>query len=629
MAVESHDKKLIDLLDWVEDGKAQLPDFQRSWVWDDTQICKLIESITSGFPMGAAMFLAYGGQHIRFKYRPFEGIELNGPVTPEWLVLDGQQRLTTLYQVLKSGTYTITKLEKNKDVKVKRYYYLDIKKCLDQSADRLDAIISLPERKQLTEDIGRKVVLDLTTRENEYKNLIFPLNITFSYNQADDWRFEMENYYHGDEEYRLLFRQFQKEILRPILDYTMPVIQLDKDTRKEAVCQIFENVNTGGVPLTVFELVTASFAADGHELRPDWESVKASFSKRRDNLLKEVSGANFLAAMSLLITYDKRMKAGEDEKIAVSCKKQDILNLNLEEYLSFHDRLVEGFNAAADFLVQQGIYRSGDLPYSTQLVPLAAIFAYDKGNNHLFNLGNNKEKLARWYWSGVFGELYGSANEARFAQDIIGIFRWIKGGEQPETVTRSNFQPTRLLSLQTRNSAAYKGLMALVLKGSPLDFMTGERMDIASYLEEDADIHHIFPYAYCTNVGIPPKKFNSVINKSPIYATSNRSIGGHAPSIYIGTMARKGLEHDKIVEAIESHMVNFDYLSTDNFDEYFIDRAKKLLSAIESATGKTIEGKDSEETIREFGRSLNIQPATNAAVLPNVDQDISSTKNND
>ena len=148
-------------------------------------------------------------------------------------------------------------------------------------------------------------------------------------------------------------------------------------------------------------------------------------------------------------------------------------------------------------------------------------------------------------------------------------------------------------------------------------------------LEEDADIHHIFPYAYCTNVGIPPKKFNSVINKSPIYATSNRSIGGHAPSIYIGTMARKGLEHDKIVEAIESHMVNFDYLSTDNFDEYFIDRAKKLLSAIESVTGKTIEGKDSEETIREFGRSLNIQPATNAAVLPNVDQDISSTKNND
>ena len=73
MAVESHDKKLDDLLKMVEEGKAQLPDFQRSWVWDDTKICKLIESITSGFPMGAAMFLANGGEHIRFKYRTFEG----------------------------------------------------------------------------------------------------------------------------------------------------------------------------------------------------------------------------------------------------------------------------------------------------------------------------------------------------------------------------------------------------------------------------------------------------------------------------------------------------------------------------------------------------------------------------
>lgn len=76
MAVESHDKKLDDLLKMVEEGKAQLPDFQRSWVWDDTKICKLIESITSCFPMGAAMFLANGGEHIRFKYRTFEGVIL-------------------------------------------------------------------------------------------------------------------------------------------------------------------------------------------------------------------------------------------------------------------------------------------------------------------------------------------------------------------------------------------------------------------------------------------------------------------------------------------------------------------------------------------------------------------------
>ncbi len=614
MAVESHDKSLEDLLKWVENGKAQLPDFQRSWVWDDFKICKLIESITSGFPMGAAMFLAYGGEEVRFKYRKFEGVTSTEDVTPNWLVLDGQQRLTTLYQVLKSKGATKTRREKNRDVEVDRYYYLDIKKCLDPNEDRLDAIISMPDAKKLTTDIGRTTVLDLSTREKEFENLMFPLNITFSRDDTDDWRWEMENYFNQKDEYRLLFRNFQQKILRPILDYTMPVIQLDKETSKEAVCQIFENVNTGGVPLTVFELVTASFAADAYKypewasegLRQDWIDVKDYFAKKTNGeLLSDLTGAYFLAAMTLLVTYHRRVNSQEAEKPAVTCKKRDILKLDLRDYLEHRRALVLGFCEAADFLVHQGIYRSRDLPYTTQLIPLAAIFAYDReSNKRLLMLGNNKDKLARWYWCGVFGELYGGANEARFALDIIGMFQWMEGGNIPDTVYRSSFQPTRLLTLQTRNSAAYKGIMALIMQGSPLDFMNGNHMDIASYIDEDADIHHIFPYAYCENQGIPKKKFNSVINKTPIYAGSNRSIGGHAPSQYIRTMANKGLDEAKIIEAIESHKIDYELLVADDFDAYFIDRTKRLLKAIETATGKTISGRDSEDTIREFGVSL-------------------------
>lgn len=605
MAVESHDKKLGDLLKMVEEGKAQLPDFQRSWVWDDTKICKLIESITSGFPMGAAMFLANGGEYIRFKYRMLEGVESDNNVTPEWLVLDGQQRLTTLYQVLRSKKATNTRFETNRDATIRRFYYLDIRKCLDPNADRLDAIVSVSDKKQQTTNIGRTVTLDLSTREKEFENLMFPLNITFSANDTDDWRYDMEDYYLNNREYSLLFREFSQKILRPILAYSMPVIQLDKETPKEAVCQIFENVNTGGVPLTVFELVTATFAADGHELRKDWEEIKHSFSQKVNcELLREISGANFLAAMTLLVSYYKRVDSGNDERVAVTCKKRDILRLELKDYKTYHDALVQGFGDAANFLVHQGIYRSRDLPYTSQLIPLAAIFAYDNENGKLLNLGTNQNLLAQWYWCGVMGELYGGANEARFALDILGVFRWMNGGEKPDTVYRSSIQPTRLLTMQTRNSAAYKGIMALILQDSPLDFMTGNRMDIASYIDEEADIHHIFPQAYCEKLNLPRIKWNSVINKTPIYASSNRSIGGHAPSVYIGTMANKGLKQDKIKTAITSHKVSYDYLCADDFDAYFIDRAKRLLDRIEKATGKTISGRDSVETIKEFGVTL-------------------------
>lgn len=605
MAVESHDKKLDDLLKMVEEGKAQLPDFQRSWVWDDNKICKLIESITSGYPMGAAMFLANGSEQIRFKYRKFEGVESTADITPEWLVLDGQQRLTTLYQVLRSKNPTNTRLETNRDATIKRFYYLDIKKCLDTNADRLDAIVSVSEKKQLTSDIGRTITLDLSTRENEFANLMFPLNITFSANDTDDWRYEVEEYYGNNREYSLLFREFSQKILRPILAYNMPVIQLDKDTPKEAVCQIFENVNIGGVPLTVFELVTATFAADGHELRKDWETIRSTFSQKvNGELLRDITGANFLAAMTLLVSYYKRVASGDDERVGVTCKKRDILRLELNDYLKHHDALVRGFCEAADFLVHQGIFRSRDLPYSSQLIPLAAIFAYDDANKKLLSLGSNQELLAKWYWCGVMGEMYGGANEARFALDILGMFRWMGGGEVPDTVYRSNIQPTRLLTMQTRNSAAYKGIMALILQDSPLDFMTGNRMDIASYIDEEADIHHIFPQTYCEKMKLPKNKWNSVINKTPIYATSNRSIGGHAPSVYVGTMGNKGLNKQLIHDAIVSHKINFDYLANDEFDKYFIDRAIQLLDRIEKATGKTIPGRDSEETIKEYGMAL-------------------------
>ena len=70
-------------------------------------------------------------------------------------------------------------------------------------------------------------------------------------------------------------------------------------------------------------------------------------------------------------------------------------------------------------------------------------------------------------------------------------------------------------------------------------------------------------------------------------------------------MAGKGLDDEKIVKAIESHKINYDYLSADNFDDYFIDRAKQIIKCIEKAMGKAVAGLDSEDTIREFGVSLS------------------------
>ncbi len=601
MAVHSVDHSLYELLTWVGNGKAQLPDFQRSWVWDDTKICKLIESISSGFPMGAAMFLETGNDNVRFKYRPLEGVTSTNLETPDFLILDGQQRLTTLYQVFKSAEPVTTRSISNKDKLLLRHYYINIRKALDPASDRLDAIISINEKKQQTEDIGRNIILDLSTREKEFENLMYPLNVALDLSASSDWMLDLNDYYNGDPEIMKLFKDFNKQVLQNIQTYKIPIIHVAKDTSKEAVCQIFENVNTGGVKLTVFELVTATFAADEFNLRDDWADIQEKFkSTKQADILRVVENTNFLTAMALLISYKQSLLG----KGAVSCKKRDVLKMNLEDYKANRDYLVSGFIKASSFLINQGVFTSLNLPYTSQLVPLATIFAIAEEQNINLSIQTNKDILANWYWCGVFGELYGGANETRYATDVVDVINQIKGGGQPETVIRASFQPRRLLSMQTRNSAAYKGVMALILQDSPLDFMSANKMDIATYLDESTDIHHIFPQNYCEQQGYDSLKWNSVINKTPIYASTNRSIGGRAPSEYIGTMANKGLTDIQMKDAISSHKIDFDLLKADNFDGFIIDRAIKLLDRIEVAMGKSIPGRDSEDTIKAFGGSL-------------------------
>lgn len=97
----SNNQAIADILKSIDEGKTQLPDFQRGWVWEDQRIRALIASISNGYPIGAAMFLQTGGNNIHFKARLFEGVDKSkADVNPDTLVLDGQQRNTSIYRYL-------------------------------------------------------------------------------------------------------------------------------------------------------------------------------------------------------------------------------------------------------------------------------------------------------------------------------------------------------------------------------------------------------------------------------------------------------------------------------------------------------------------------------------------------
>lgn len=590
--MQTNDRPLMDLMKKISEGKAQLPDFQRGWVWDDNRIKALILSVINKFPVGAAMFLEYGNESIHFKHKPVEGVEgISQDVEPDELILDGQQRLTSLYNALYSNKPVNTQTDKGK--KIKRYYYLNIDKIIDPSASDEEKIISVPETKKVVSDFGRKIDLDLSSKEKEFEQKMFPLNIILNPSEQQTWQ---NDYYHFYGYDAAIIKQSTEElftkVISPVQRYKMPIILLEKDTPKEAVCQVFENVNTGGVSLTVFELVTAIFAMDDFELRKDWENRRNEcFSGK---ILNIVTSTDFLTALTLLASYE----AGG----TVSCKKKDVLQLTLDQYKKYADKLTQGFKNAEKLLMEERIFYSRDLPYSTQLIPLSVICTVLESKIRTTTV---KDKIKQWYWCGVFGELYGSANETRFVYDVVQVINWIENeGQLPKTITDFYFNPVRLLSMQTRLSAAYKGIMALVLKNHAKDFISGEEMDLSTYTNERIDIHHIFPKNYCVD-RYDKTKWNSIVNKTAISASSNREIGGVAPSKYLEKLEKKGaVSSDVLNEYLETHWINSELLRVDDFQDFIIDRSKKLLTAIEQATGRTIMGKDSDEVVQRFGASL-------------------------
>lgn len=590
---DSTKASLNDLLREIGEGKIQLPDFQRGWVWDDDHIRDLLVSIARSFPIGAVMLLEAGGK-VRFETRPVEGLEkqILKNQKPEKLILDGQQRLTTLTQALALDAPVKTTTAKGK--KIKRHYYFDIRKAVEMPHALDEAVIAVDENRQLRSNFGRDVVLDLSTCELECQQLYFPCNQVMG---SDDWEATLHQV---APEHFGTYMTFRSQILTPFRSYQLPVILLKKETSKEAVCLVFEKVNTGGVQLSVFELITASYAAEGYNLRDDWfgsrarkvESRKARIEQ--DDLLKGTEATEFLQAISLLHTYEQRqadIAAGKTGKQVrpVSAKRADVLQLPLSAWQQWANDLEAGFKLVGRFLRKECFYSRKELPYSTQLVPLAAVLA---------RLGDRwlepriYDKLARWYWCGVLGELYGGAVETRMANDYEELLRWFEDDEAlPRTVRDASFQPDRFDTLRSRLSAAYKGVNILVLREGSKDWFWKASIRELDANEIALDIHHIFPRSWCENQGIAREEYDSILNKTPISYKANRKIGGDAPSDYLPRIQREkqvDLSDEAMNALLASHAIAPALLRANEFYQFIEDRRGRLASLIENAMGKQL-----------------------------------------
>jgi len=601
MAFQTPLYQLSDYLKWATSGRIQLPDFQRGYKWEDERIRSLLVSILRGHPLGVVMLLETGGDLIRFKPRPIEGAYVPPGTEPALLLLDGQQRLTSLAQALTGRGIVGTKDSRGK--LLDRRYYVNIATALE-GEDRIDdAVIPVPGDGVVRSNFGKDVVLDLSDDDKERAAGYFPLRLLYDPLNAAIWLAKLPN--------QELMPRFMAEVLAPAAAYSIPAIELDNATSKSAVATVFEKVNTGGLALNAFELLTAMFAADkayfeengtDFRLNDDWQETKLKFAAYP--VLAAVENTDFLQAVTMLATRKRNVADTSAKPPAISAKREDILRLTLDDYLEWVGPLREAFIWASTYLADLHIFDVRSVPYPKQLVPLAAIRVILGSSADLHGV---RQRITQWFWCGVLGELYGSAIETRFVRDLEQVPDWAAGraAATPRTVQDASFVESRLHSLRTRGAAAYKGIYALILGQGARDWLFDQALDKVQYVSLAVDIHHVFPQKWCADNGIDDERRESIANKTPLAARTNRIIGGVAPAKYLTAIEKQArISPPALDDILRTHVVDPSAMRSSDFDAYFARRRDALVGLVEQAMGKAVqrdvEAGQPEESIGHF-----------------------------
>jgi hypothetical protein len=211
-----------------------------------------------------------------------------------------------------------------------------------------------------------------------------------------------------------------------------------------------------------------------------------------------------------------------------------------------------------------------------------------------------RSQLGHWLWSGMIGEMYTRGHETRVSHDLLEVPVSLSGTTRPSTIVFANFSVQRLLSVRKRYGAVYQGVSALLRLQGAIDWSTGKEINDVVYFEQQVESHHIFPVAWCRKQGIEPKKYNSLVNRTPLSAKTNRKIGSKAPSAYLKQFELSGTSPSRLNEMLRSHAIDPHKLRRDDFEGFFVARTQALMELIAKAMGKSFPDQSLEGDCWEY-----------------------------
>ncbi len=532
MELEWSKKKLLELVRKTYNGEVMLPDFQRNFVWARNNIEELICSLIERMFIGTFLIQRVNPTDVPFKVIPIDGADkVNKYFDPKpgIIVLDGQQRLSSLFYTLYSPDIPL------KNTTNPYAFFIDLQQLSRDNIE--DAVFSWSkqwrEYKALL-DVNRKY--DLLEVK---KKKILPL--TLLANESDFWKF-----WFGD--FRKLFSDNEAQkienYLGNIINYQVHILSIPLTEKPEDIAILFERINRTGIKLSIFDLLTARLYKFIN-LRTEWEKAfdEKYWLKQIASNDKKNTKIPYYIIQGLALSKGLSIKARDIIKI-------DSTTLNKTSWEKAVEILENKVLNRLFDVYEYGIADYRWLSYPSMISIWLGLFIKSDKEEIRIDI----DKINKWYWSVIFTERYSGSTETKQTKDFKDLAAWLTDPDKLPGSIADIRSRLNIMKINTKyaGSSIYKGVFNLLFRRGAWDFYKKDKIKFSVKNLED---HHIFPQKFLENKNVKVEK-DVVLNRTLILSSTNKKISNKAPSTYIAEIVKIHGSEEKVKEVLERHFID-------------------------------------------------------------------------
>lgn len=584
---------LNSIINRMKEGRFVIPDFQRDFEWRPWDILELMRSIFLDYYIGS--LLLWKGKTENFAALSCEPVYgYSGKGNPEYIVLDGQQRLTAMLYAFLAPDVPLPNRSS------RAFYFIKVDLFMAEEYDKAFGY----------DWHSKQWAAMLKNRETQFASHLFPLSVigaggwdlgNWVQNYEQFWKSKAAEATEANDQERVKVmtshadkaRAFGEHLKGITEQYQISYIELDKDIAVDKVCDIFTQINSRGIRLDAFDLINALLKPKGLQLKHMWRDA----APRLEEVETEKMNVYILQVMSILRQgycspkYLYFLLPGQEKPIRDpdGTRRKEILIPDITDFEARWQSAVDALESAIKVLrhpQEYGAVSSNFLPYVSILPVFAALRAYSKNLPASRQL-DARRKLRHWYWASVFLGRYSGSVESTSARDFLDLKAWFDDDTaEPALVAEfaTRFRSLELRKEIKRGTSVYNGVFNLLVLQGARDWMTG---DVPQH--GNLDDHHIVPASWGIK-NIKSSLANSILNRTPLTADTNRHvINDRLPNEYLPTLIRENGE-SIVIGILESHFISpaaltillRDPFSPDDFEAFITERQRTIQDAIEN-----------------------------------------------